>query len=40
MPGAAFHQGLCITQAGDVSCPAGAFAERHVFYDAVMDARG
>jgi hypothetical protein len=39
-PGAAFHQGLCVMAVGEVSCPAGGFTERHLFYGDVMDSRG
>jgi hypothetical protein len=38
-PAVPFEPGLCISSEGDVSCPAGPFTQRHVFYGDVMDDR-
>jgi hypothetical protein len=35
-----FLPGLCIYKPGDQSCPAGPFAQKHVFYEAASDTRG
>lgn len=34
-----YESGVCIMMAGDNACPAGAFTEKHVFFDDVMDTR-
>src|SRR5262249_33945694 len=38
-PSPPFASGLCIEHPGDVLCPAGAFAAKHVFYGGVNDMR-
>jgi hypothetical protein len=40
LPAPAFRPGLCIHEAGNVACPAGAFSERHVYFASVLDTRG
>jgi hypothetical protein len=39
VPATPYAQGLCIWQAGDVSCPAGAYSVKHLFYGGVGDTR-
>lgn len=34
-----FETGVCISQEGDIGCPAGAFTEKHVFFGEVTDTR-
>lgn len=36
---APYESGVCVMMAGDNACPPGAFTEKHVFYDDVMDTR-
>jgi hypothetical protein len=39
-PPSPFESGLCISKAGDVTCPAGPFTTQYVFYTGVTDDRG
>jgi hypothetical protein len=39
IPAGAFHSGVCIMQDGEQPCPAGQFADQHVFYSGKTDTR-
>jgi hypothetical protein len=39
VPDAPFHAGICVFQTGDLSCPAGVFSEKHLFYGDASDSR-
>ncbi|MFO0659901.1 MAG: hypothetical protein U0165_08740 [Polyangiaceae bacterium] len=38
-PSSPFSSGLCIQHSGDVSCPAGAFVQKKVYYEGIVDTR-
>lgn len=38
-PAAPYAAGLCISKAGDQTCPAGSYSTKHTFYGSVSDSR-